>query len=129
MYLNGHEVTSDNKSFYRNQIACVFTDNYLFENNYTELDLREENQEFMDLLIEMDLLKAVRFDKDRNKVSHNLSKGQQKRMALIYAIMEDKDVFIFDEWAAEQDPEFRKFFYHSFLSLTEIKNTDQGLLI
>jgi len=40
-----------------------------------------------------------------------LSKGQQKRLAMIYALLEDKPVLVLDEWAAEQDPRFRAYFY------------------
>ena len=44
-----------------------------------------------------------------------LSTGQRKRLALIVAILEDKPVYVFDEWAADQDPVFRKYFYHVIL--------------
>ncbi|MEM8910060.1 MAG: hypothetical protein AAGD05_19575, partial [Bacteroidota bacterium] len=57
------------------------------------------------------LTDIVTFDEENNKILHTLSKGQQKRMALIYSLLEKKDLFIFDEWAAEQDPVFRKYFY------------------
>lgn len=40
-----------------------------------------------------------------------LSKGQQKRLALIFSLMENKDILVLDEWAAEQDPGFRAYFY------------------
>jgi len=45
----------------------------------------------------------------------NLSVGHKKRLALILAILEDKNIYVFDEWAAEQDPEFRKYFYETIL--------------
>ncbi len=111
MSLNGHTITKDNLSYYRDQLAAIFTDNYLFSENYDDLDLRESNEEFASLLETMKLRKVIKFDDKNNKVFHTLSKGQQKRMALIYSLLENKDILIFDEWAAEQDPEFRKFFY------------------
>jgi len=113
--LNGHEITEENAPFYRDQLACIFTDNYLFSENYDGLDLTRSNKRFMALLKKMKLINVVSFDEDNNKVYHNLSKGQQKRMALIYALLEDKDIFVFDEWAAEQDPEFRKYFYTTII--------------
>ena len=64
------------------------------------------------LLEKMHLTEVVQFDEENNKIQHTLSKGQKKRMALIYALLEDKEIFIFDEWAAEQDPVFRSYFYN-----------------
>ncbi len=45
----------------------------------------------------------------------DLSTGQRKRLALIQAMMEDKPIYVFDEWAAEQDPQFRRYFYETLL--------------
>lgn len=38
-----------------------------------------------------------------------LSTGQRKRLALLISYLEDKSIYLFDEWAADQDPEFRHF--------------------
>jgi len=40
-----------------------------------------------------------------------LSTGQRKRLALIAALLEDRAVYAFDEWSAEQDVHFREYFY------------------
>ena len=47
--------------------------------------------------------------------SLELSTGQRKRMALAVSLLEDKQIYIFDEWAADQDPEFREVFYTKIL--------------
>ena len=120
IYFNDQAITDENDDFYRNQLSCIFTDNYLFTENYDKLDLSPDNERFMNLLKVMKLEGVVTFDQDSNKVLHTLSKGQQKRMALIYSILEDKEIFIFDEWAAEQDPVFRKYFYETIVP--ELKN-------
>jgi putative pyoverdin transport system ATP-binding/permease protein len=44
-----------------------------------------------------------------------LSQGQRKRLALLTAYLEDRDIYIFDEWAADQDPIFREIFYQQLL--------------
>ena len=44
-----------------------------------------------------------------------LSTGQKKRLALIVTLLEDKPVYIFDEWAADQSPQFRDYFYYKLL--------------
>ncbi|MCB1035646.1 MAG: cyclic peptide export ABC transporter, partial [Acidobacteria bacterium] len=40
---------------------------------------------------------------------------QRKRLALVTALLEDRPVYLFDEWAADQDPEFKEVFYHQLL--------------
>ena len=37
--------------------------------------------------------------------------GQRKRIAMVVALLEDRPLYIFDEWAADQDPEFRHYYY------------------
>jgi putative pyoverdin transport system ATP-binding/permease protein len=44
-----------------------------------------------------------------------LSTGQRKRLALLASFLEDRPAYLFDEWAADQDPEFRKFFYKTLI--------------
>ena len=45
----------------------------------------------------------------------NLSQGQKKRLAMVAALLEKRKFLILDEWAADQDPEFRRHFYTEFL--------------
>ena len=44
-----------------------------------------------------------------------LSTGQRKRLALAICLLEDRDILVFDEWAADQDPHFRRHFYEVVL--------------
>ena len=44
-----------------------------------------------------------------------LSTGQRKRLSLLVSYLEDRPFYLFDEWAADQDPEFKKFFYYKLL--------------
>ena len=44
-----------------------------------------------------------------------LSQGQRKRLALLTAYLEDRPIYLFDEWAADQDPQFKKLFYLKLL--------------
>ncbi len=43
------------------------------------------------------------------------SQGQRKRLALLMAVVEKRDCLLLDEWAADQDPQFREFFYGELL--------------
>ena len=115
IFLNGRRIKAENLPYYRDQLSCIFTDNFLFTENYDGFDLQQSNEDFITLLKKMKLEEVVTFDGENNKIMHTLSKGQQKRMALIYSMLEDKDIFIFDEWAAEQDPEFRRYFYENIV--------------
>lgn len=49
-----------------------------------------------------------------------LSQGQRKRLALLVAILEKRPILVLDEWAADQDPQFRRVFYTTLLP--ELKN-------
>lgn len=52
---------------------------------------------------------------DRKFSTTDISSGQKKRLALVAAVMEDRPVYVFDEWAAEQDPHFRGYFYETLV--------------
>ncbi len=115
IYLNDKKVEPELYPAYRDRISCIYTNNYLFSENYDEFDFSESNTEFHELLNEMKLQDIAKVDVKNNRVDSRLSKGQQKRLALIYSIMEEKEILIFDEWAAEQDPVFRNYFYNEIL--------------
>ncbi|XRE44279.1 ABC-type siderophore export system, fused ATPase and permease components [Tenacibaculum discolor] len=97
----------------QNLTAAVFTDNHIFSKNYEEYEL-ENNIEYKEYLKLMELEEVVGNDKD-SSVRRKFSKGQSKRMSLIFALLEDKPILILDEWAADQDPYFRKFFYEELI--------------
>ncbi|MGA4817668.1 ATP-binding cassette domain-containing protein [Pseudomonas aeruginosa] len=53
--------------------------------------------------------------------------GQRKRLALINAWLDDRPVLVFDEWAADQDPAFRRVFYTELLP--ELKTPGRTLIV
>jgi putative ATP-binding cassette transporter len=53
--------------------------------------------------------------KDNVLSTTDLSQGQRKRLALLTAYLEDRPIYVFDEWAADQDPLFKEVFYHQLL--------------
>lgn len=109
--LNG---TSQNQSTAtQNLIAAVFTDNHVFSHNYDDYSL-EENKDYLELLKIMELDNVV-VDDTEVSARRLFSKGQSKRMSLIFALLENKPILVLDEWAADQDPHFRKYFYESLL--------------
>ncbi len=115
IFLNEEEITRENYPQYRNYISAIFTDNYLFSENYDGFDLRLINTHFQEYLQAMNLTDTIRYNSDKNKVEHTLSKGQSKRLSMIFTQLENRELCVLDEWAAEQDPQFREYFYHHLL--------------
>lgn len=113
IFFDDVEVTSSNIKSYRKLISCIYSDYYLFkELNFqpTEAKIKE-----FKVLIEKLGLKG-KVDLEGNKFSTlKLSDGQRRRLALIIALMEERDLYIFDEWAADQDPEFKERFYKDII--------------
>ncbi|MGA7726494.1 MAG: cyclic peptide export ABC transporter [Opitutaceae bacterium] len=97
---------------YRNMFSAVFTDFHLFDRLYGQDQIEQEQVD--QLLAEMELDAKTRMA-DGRFTQLNLSTGQRKRLALIVALLGNKNVLVFDEWAADQDPSFRKHFYETIL--------------
>lgn len=115
IYMNGIKVTDENRAAYRNSISAIYTNNYLFRENYDKFCLNEQNFRLRELVERMKLNDVVKIGNNQHILDRNLSKGQQKRLALIYALLEDNPLIVLDEWAAEQDPNFRNYFYNVLL--------------
>lgn len=89
--------------------SAVFGDFYLFDKLYG-IDHRgkeKEIQKYLELLQINNKVEIV----DGKFSTTKLSTGQKKRLALLISYLEDRPIYLFDEWAADQDPEFRLFFY------------------
>jgi putative ATP-binding cassette transporter len=97
----------------REQFSAVFADFHLFDRLYGIEDA--DPAEVQRMILEMGLAHKVRFENGRfTQIS--LSTGQRKRLALIAALLEDRPIYVFDEWSAEQDVLFRKYFYTKILA-------------
>lgn len=97
--------------------TTIFSDFYLFDKLYG-LDYRQKADEIQRYLEVFRLQDKVEIKNGRFSTV-KLSTGQRKRLALLVSYLEDKPIYLFDEWAADQDPEFRKFFY--LVLLPELK--------
>jgi putative ATP-binding cassette transporter len=56
----------------------------------------------------------------------DLSHGQRKRLALLTSLLDDRPIQVFDEWAAGQDPDFKRVFYLELLP--ELKATGKTII-
>ena len=112
--VNNEIVDQPTSSSYRDLFSVVFSDFHLFKNLYGLGDADGSEVERWRTLLKIE-----------NKVNLadgvfsniNLSTGQKKRLALLVAIMESRPIIVLDEWAADQDPEFRKVFYTELIPL------------
>lgn len=93
--------------------SAIFSDFHLFKSIVEEKD-KNTLQQAQHYLEKLDLAHKVKIKKHHFSTT-SLSQGQRKRLALVNAFLEDRDCYIFDEWAADQDPEFKKVFYHDIL--------------
>ncbi|MES2295471.1 MAG: cyclic peptide export ABC transporter [Pseudomonadota bacterium] len=111
--LNGVTVDAASAHAYRQHFSAVFADFHLFEEllggETGELGARAAH--YVELLEMGHKVKVV----DGKFSSIALSTGQRKRLALVAAYLEDRPVYLFDEWAADQDPSFKRIFYTELL--------------
>lgn len=110
--LGEEKITRERYPAYRELFTTIFTDFHIFEKLYGLKSIDETRVN--DLLHQMEIDHKTRYTK--GKFSNiRLSTGQRKRIAYISAVLEERPVYVFDEWAADQDPEFRQKFYTHFL--------------
>jgi cyclic peptide transporter len=93
--------------------STVFSGYHLFEKLYS-VDLSQKKADALKYIKLLRLTGKVSLDGDSFSTI-KLSGGQRKRLALLQCYLEDCPVFLFDEVAADQDPEFRRFFYRELL--------------
>lgn len=115
---NNIAVTDNNREWYRQEFSVVFYDFYLFDRLLgIEVNREAEIQNYLSLL-EIEHKVTV---KDGMLSTINLSQGQRKRLALLTAYLEDRPIYVFDEWASDQDPVFKEIFYKKLLPQLKIR--------
>lgn len=108
--INGSSIPPDDLGEY---FSAVFSGNHIFQKIYgNNLNGREE--EIEELLRKVKLSHKVGI-RDNAFSTIDLSGGQRKRLALLECYLDNRPIFLFDEFAADQDPEFRKYFYRELL--------------
>jgi putative ATP-binding cassette transporter len=116
MTFDGIYVTDNTRQAYRELIAAVFPDFHLFQKLYgiTDPDTAEVDR----LLTQYRLIDKTGV-RDGEFHTIDLSSGQRKRLALIVSLLEKRPILLLDEWAADQDPEFRRKFYYDLLPMLQ----------
>lgn len=111
--LSGTMITDANREWYREHFSVVFSDFHLFKKLLGQSDAQAERfaPEYLRLLY-MDQKVTLQ---GRSFSTLDLSQGQRKRLALVTAYLEDRPIYVFDEWAADQDPQYKEIFYKTLL--------------
>ncbi len=110
--MDGTLISQETAVWYRSHFAVVFSEYHLFDRLYGLGNVPAERVNEMLQLMQLTDKTAY---KNGRFTSLDLSHGQRKRLALLVALLEDRPILVLDEWAADQDPPFRRFFYEELL--------------
>ena len=119
--VDGVEVSDLDREEYRQLFSTVFADFFLFDDLAGTGAGSDDGSTGQQLVARAEsYLRRLELDHkvsivDGRLSTTALSRGQRKRLALLLAYLEDRSVYVFDEWAADQDPVFKDFFYTELL--------------
>ncbi len=123
--VDGVPLNRAEQELHRQRFSVVFSDFFLFDQllglGSTGLDERARRY-----LRELQLEHRVAVQ-DGALSTTRLSQGQRKRLALLTAYLEDREIYVFDEWAADQDPYFKDIFYYKLLP--ELKASGKTVVV
>jgi len=125
IYLDNQSINQQNREWYRQHFSVVFSDFYLFDRllgfGQSNLDSVAEGY-----LRQLQLDHKVKVENGKLSTTA-LSQGQRKRLALLTAYLEDRPIYLFDEWASDQDPIFKELFYTELLP--KLRNKGKLVLV
>lgn len=122
--IDGRPVQASEREAYRQMFSAVFSDYHLFARLVGPGESLET--EGRALLAKLQLADKVTIAGGALSTVE-LSQGQRKRLALLLAYLEDRPIYVFDEWAADQDPRFREIFYRRMLP--ELRDRGKTVLV
>jgi putative pyoverdin transport system ATP-binding/permease protein len=122
---NGLLISDQNRDLYRQHFSAVFSDFHLFE-RFLGVETWALDDRVQEYLTRLQLSHKVQV-RDGRLSTTELSQGQRKRLALLTAYLEDRQIYVFDEWAADQDPLFKEIFYLQLLP--ELKARKKAVLV
>ncbi|WP_110686822.1 multidrug ABC transporter permease/ATP-binding protein [Salinicola aestuarinus] len=112
--IDGEPVTPAEWQRYRQRFSAVHTDFHQFDRLMGPGGAEADPALLEDWLQVLDLAKKLRLEAGQ-VVDTDLSQGQRKRLALLMALVEERQILLLDEWAADQDPQFRRAFYRELM--------------
>jgi putative ATP-binding cassette transporter len=123
--LGGKVIDASRRDWYRQHFSVVFADFYLFYQLYG-LDPAQIADRSAHYLSRLRLERQVQLTGNELKTA-GLSQGQRKRLALLTAYLEDRPIYVFDEWASDQDPTFKDIFYTQLLD--ELRRRGKSVVV
>ncbi|WP_447971446.1 cyclic peptide export ABC transporter [Nitrospira sp. M1] len=123
--VNGVPVLDDEREHYRQHFSAIFSDFYLF-NSFLGIKTPELEVKAVEYLRMLELDHKVTIHEGKLSTLA-LSRGQRKRLALVTALLEDRPFYVFDEWAGDQDPIFKRWFYEN--ALQALKAAGKSVLV
>ena len=123
--LNGESINTVENESYRELFSAVFSDFFLFDRlpGSVNPELQRHAQEYL-MTLKLDHKVRV-LGGTLSTIA--LSQGQRRRLALLMAYLEDRPIYVLDEWAADQDPKFREVFYTQLLP--ELKRKGKTVVV
>ncbi|HGH5979925.1 TPA: multidrug ABC transporter permease/ATP-binding protein [Kluyvera georgiana] len=116
--LDGQPLATARPEDYRKLFSAVFTDVWLFDQLLGPEGKTADPALVEKWLNQLQMTHKITLE-DGRILDLKLSKGQKKRVALLLALAEERDIIMLDEWAADQDPHFRREFYQILLPLMQ----------
>jgi putative ATP-binding cassette transporter len=129
--LDGKPVGFAERAAYRQRFTAVFNDFHLFDALLGIVDPNDASRAQADARANA-LVAKLALDHKVQVVNgafstRALSTGQRKRLALVVAYLEERPFYLFDEWAADQDPQFKAVFYEQLLP--ELRSRGKTVLV
>ena len=124
--IDGNPVYAEESDAYRELFSAVFSDFYLFDRLLGLGKAGTIQAKAWEYLVALDLSHNVKINENSFSTTA-LSQGQRRRLALLTALIEDRPVYVLDEWAADQDPGFREIFYLKLLP--ELRNLGKTVVV
>ena len=112
--VDGQSIDFQEIANFQSLISTVFRESFLFCDDRYRAETGLSSVKVQALLEDYGLAELVNYE-DGHFHYDGLSAGLSKRLALVVALAEDKPILLLDEWAAEQDPSFRDYFYRKIL--------------
>jgi putative ATP-binding cassette transporter len=112
--LEGVTIGDPEREAYRQLFTAVFDDSTIFSGLWG-LERHDLDGRAAEYLRALRLDHVVKVSDGQFSTTTELSAGQRKRLSLLTAYLEDRPIYLFDEWAANQDPVFKETFYHEIL--------------
>jgi putative pyoverdin transport system ATP-binding/permease protein len=109
---NGRELQDGDRQEYRELFSAVFSDFHLFREL---VGMPGADEALVQRWIERLDLAGKTVYANGKFTSVALSAGQRKRLAFLVSMIEDRPIFVLDEFGAEQDPGHRRTFYRELL--------------